>query len=533
MRKFNLIDEKWIPVRFSDGTRDEQGLGIRDVLLRSKEISAIEDPSPLVVAALYRFLLAVLYRALEGPTDIDQAKALFKAGLPEEKITAYLKEWENRFWLIDDKYPFGQVPTFQPKKWRSWTALAVEFNADTAKVLFDHANESEQSCITLAAATRWLLATQAFAVSTGKSEISHTGTAPSAGSIIAIPVGQTLHDTLLFSLVPQNRDIMQYDIPIWEKSPDTIEYLKTKVKVTGKKGGEEKDRTIERTATGIVDLYTWRTRSVILKKSPQGFVSEVGFASGIGYLESLVLDPMVGHTIKEIKDADTKENIKKKFAIQFDEKGIWRDFDSLLPDGELAPKVIENAATLCRRERNRAPIGVLVLGQKYFPPRPNVAFWRVEHFVLPEAISGDSSLRFEIHQILYDAEKAGNSLEKACEFYAKDIIAHGDRKVERKNILDFINQMTVISHYWTTLESRFHDILKKFTLGHDSDDLRCQWLTFVCNALQNAWNQHVALVSGRDAWAVRALVKAEKPVQDKCKELNEEIKKLKPEKEEP
>lgn len=84
MRKFNLVDEKWIPVRFLDGSRDE--LGISETLLRSSEIAVIEDPSPLVVAALHRFLLAVLYRALEGPTDIEQAKALFKAGLPGEGL---------------------------------------------------------------------------------------------------------------------------------------------------------------------------------------------------------------------------------------------------------------------------------------------------------------------------------------------------------------------------------------------------------------------------------------------------------------
>ena len=113
MSRFNLIDEKWIPVRSLDGTRDE--LGIRDTLLSSKEIAAIEDPSPLVVAAMHRFLLAVLYRALEGPTDIDQAKALFEAGLPGEKITAYLEKWRDRFWLFDEKWPFGQIPTFAPK----------------------------------------------------------------------------------------------------------------------------------------------------------------------------------------------------------------------------------------------------------------------------------------------------------------------------------------------------------------------------------------------------------------------------------
>ena len=167
MSRFNLIDEKWIPVRFLDGTREERGL--RDTLLRSNEIAAIEDPSPLVVAALHRFLLAVLYRALEGPTEIDRAKDLFKSGLPGEKIMAYLEMWRDRFWLFDEKYPFGQVPTFKPKNWRAWTALAVEYNADTAKVLFDHTSEEEPGSISPAAAVRWLLATQTFAVSTGKS----------------------------------------------------------------------------------------------------------------------------------------------------------------------------------------------------------------------------------------------------------------------------------------------------------------------------------------------------------------------------
>jgi CRISPR system Cascade subunit CasA len=59
MSRFNLIDEKWIPVRYPDGTRD--ALGIRDTLLQSSEITAIDDPSPLVVAALHRFLLTQVH----------------------------------------------------------------------------------------------------------------------------------------------------------------------------------------------------------------------------------------------------------------------------------------------------------------------------------------------------------------------------------------------------------------------------------------------------------------------------------------
>lgn len=530
MSRFNLIDEKWIPVRFLDGTHDE--LGTRDTLLRSREIATIEDVSPLVVAALHRFLLAILYRALEGPTDIDKAKTLFKAGLPGEKITAYLETWRDRFWLFDEKYPFGQIPTFAPKTWRAWTALAAEHNADNAKVLFDHLDVTEAGSISAAAATRWLLATQTFAVSAGKSEISHTGTAPSAGSVIAIPVGSNLLDTMCFCLVPQNRLVIQADVPLWEKGPESLQYLKTTTKVSDRKSGKVKDRAIERDATGIVDLYTWRTRAILFKQSLSDGISEVGLASGIGYKPSTELDPMLGYVIAEITDGETKEKVKKRVAIHLEEKGFWRDFDSLLPDdAHLAPRVIEHAVVLTKTNRKRFPRGVMVLGQRYFPPRPNIAFWRKEHFALPEAVSGDRDIRHDIRDILLDAEKAGDELNSACEAFAKDIVRHGNRKVERKDIRNVVEQMSAPAQYWSTLESRFHEILRDYTLERDPEEIRCQWLKSVRGSLKKAWDQHRASVSMGDAWAIRALVKAEKSVEDKLKELTREILKLEPQQE--
>jgi CRISPR system Cascade subunit CasA len=531
MSRFNLVDEKWIPVRFPGGTRDE--LGIRDTLLRCGEIATIEDPSPLVVAALHRFLLAVLYRALEGPTDIDQAKALFKEGLPSEKIKLYLEKWRDRFWLFDEKYPFGQIPTFEPKAWRAWTSLATEHNADNAKVLFDHVDVTSAGSINPAAAVRWLLATQTFAVSAGKSEISHTGTAPSAGSAMAIPIGLNLFDTLLFCLVPQSRIIMSGDIPLWEKDPESLEYLKTAIKVSDKKTGKEKYRTIERGPTGIVDLFTWRTRSIIFKELPDNGVSVMGFASGVGYKESMELDPMLGYTIKEITDLETKEKVKKRVTIHFEEKGFWRDFDSLLPDdARLAPKVIEHAVVLTKTDRKRLPRGVMVLGQKYFPPRPNIVFWRKEHFVLPEAISGDRYIRNDIRDILIDAENVDDALNHACKAFAKDILGHGERKTELKDIHNFVEQMSASAHYWSSLEPYFHQILSEYKLDRNPEDIRWSWLKFVRDTLKRSWELHRASVLTGDAWSVRALVRAEGSIGKMLKELNDEIKKLEPQKEE-
>jgi CRISPR system Cascade subunit CasA len=467
---------------------------------------------------------------LEGPTDIEQAKALFKGGVPVEKITAYLSKWneKNRFWLIDNDDPFWQVPTFKPNAWRAWTALAAEHNADNAKVLFDHVTVSDSGSISFADAAKWLLATQTFAVSAGKSEISHTGKAPSPGYLMVIPIGSNLMDTLIFCLFPQNREVMQDDFAIWEKEPETLEHLKSKTKVPDKKSGKEKDRAVERSATGIVDLFTWRSRSIILDSSLPDGISNLGFASGVGFKESAEVDPMLAYELVEVTDEDTKERVKVRTAIQLEEKGIWRDFDSLLPDDtQLAPKVIEHAATLSKFDRKRRPQGVMVLGQKYFPPRPNIAYWRGEFFVLPEAIISDRNLRYEIRKILLDANKAGNVLYTACELFAKNILSHGERKVEKKDIRCFVEQMTVLPEYWSTLETCFHEILGQYTLESDSENIYCQWLKSVRNALRNSWLQHNATISSRDTWAIRAVVKAEKIIDDKLTAINKLIEQLK------
>ncbi len=504
MSRFNLVDDKWIPVRFPDGTRDE--LGIRDTLLRSREISSIEDTSPLVVAALHRFLLAVLYSSLEGPTDIDQAKSLFKGGLPGDKITAYLEKWRERFWLFDEKYPFGQIPTFEPKTWRAWTVLAAEHNADNAKVLFDHVDVEAAGTISEAEATRWILATQTFSVSCGKSELSHTGTAPSATAAMVLPLGCDLSDTLLLSLIPQNREISAADHPLWERIPESVESLKD---------------GLVRSVSGFADRYTWRTRSIRLEADDSGQINKLAFASGVGNTTVDQIDPMHGYRIDEKNG---------KLPIQFRDRGFWRDFDSLLPDeSHLAPQVIEHATALTRLNRDRFPRSVMVLGQSN--NKAKIEYWRMERFALPESLTGDHFIRTEIRQLLNDAEDTQKSLWMACKSFARDILSRGEREPFGKDISRFVEQMPVNSWYWSTLESRFHEILREYCLDRDSEDIRCQWLKLVRDTLKTAWDQHSASVSTGDAWAIRALIKAEGLVLRKLKHLNDEIIKLEPVKE--
>ncbi|MEF3192826.1 MAG: type I-E CRISPR-associated protein Cse1/CasA [Halothiobacillaceae bacterium] len=498
MSRFNLIDEPWIPVRFPDGTRGE--LGIRDTLLRAKDITAIEDPSPLVVASLHRFLLAVLYRALEGPTDIDQAREWFKAGLPPEKIDAYLEKGHERFWLFDEKYPFFQIPDFEPKTWRAWTVLAAEHNADNAKVLFDHIDVNYAGAVPPGMAARWMLATQTFSVSAGKSELSHTGTAPSATAAMVLPVGRNLEDTLLLNLVPQNRTVFEQDLPVWERNAEALASLKAGA---------------ERAISGIADLYTWRTRSIRLGSDDAGNVHSLVFASGVKNASKDAIDPMLAYHI----DKD-----KGRLPLKFSERGLWRDFDSLLPDDAgLAPAVIEHAAALTRFARERFPQSVMVLGQAN--NKAKIEYWRMERFALPQALLGDRSIRTEIRQLLIDAEETQKALWQACRYFARDILSRGEREPDKEDVTKFVEQMPTNASYWSRLEAAFHDTLHKYTLECDPDSIRLDWLKTVRATLRDTWNQHAASVSTGDAWAIRALVHAEGAINKQLRVLNDEIQK--------
>ncbi len=511
MSRYNLIDEPWIPVR--DLARNRKGLGIRDTLANAEYLAAIEDPSPLVTAALHRFLLAVLYRALQGPCGIDEAKKLFRAGLPKGKIRRYLERWRGRFWLFDDEFPFGQISNLEPKAWRRWTALAAEHNADNAKVLFDHININASGTIPLAAAARWLFAAQTFAVSTGKSELSHTGTAPSAGALMVIPLGKTLADTLLFCLVPQNIDVLENDLPFWEREPESLARLKS---------------GFERPAAGIVDLYTWQSRSIRLKDDDPDGISELAFASGVGYEDSGLTDPLLAYATVDAKDRISGVKVKKRISVHLKERGLWRNFDSLLPDDtRRAPRVIDNSIALTEGNTHRFPDAVMVLGQKYNPPRPNILFWRMERFSFSRVIAGNRHIRSDIHSYLKEAEGAGRAIYTACADYAQSLLSRGNRKPEKEDIGNFIEQMPSLPHYWSTLEVKFHEMLRGYTRDKNPDNIRRDWLVELRNALSNAWKLHQCSIAGDDGWGIRALVRAERVIRRKIAGINAKIQSLK------
>jgi CRISPR system Cascade subunit CasA len=500
--RYNLIDEPWIPVRNLKGNLLE--LGMQDILLRAKEMAAIEDPSPLVVASLHRFLLAVLYRALMGPTDIEKAKSLFREGLPEGKIRAYLKKWRERFFLFDEKYPFGQNPNIPKDEIEPWTKLTAESNSTSNKVLFDHTDTNHPGERCPKECARWILSSMNYSISGGRGYYP----SPSPNAMMCIPLGRNLHETLCYGLVPYtNREVMHGDSALWEREPKALPLVNPK-----------------RVAFGYADLYSWQSRMILLEELASGGVSVMRFIAGEGFDNpSGVPDPMQPYTLHKTYG---------RLPVQFRaDKGTWRDFDSLLPDQDgLAPMTVQHAVRLAGGSVAKLPESVLVVGLKYTPPNANVDFWRMERFTLPRAAAGERYIRSDIHRFLEEyAKKTQDSLWSACSSYARNLLSRGNRNPDPKDVKAFVGQMVTIPWYWSILESGFYELLQDYELEREPDEIEREWLVVVRDALSETWKQHRISASLGDAWAIRALVKAEVHIDRKLKELNQLIGNLKEE----
>jgi len=501
---FDLVTQPWIPVRHDTRLIE---VSLEGVLLRAAEFQAIEDQSPLVLAALHRFLLAVLHRALKGPESPKQLAIWFRDGFPQEPIRAYLAEYHDRFDLFDPAQPFYQVPDFgRDLSERAWTILAPELNSDNNKVLFDHTITAHPEPLGSAQAARLIIANQVFALSAGKSVLCHTATAPIATAATILVQGNTLLETLCLNLALYTARQATRDRASWEESPLTVTQLKD-------------SETVRRPPVGIVDRYTWQTRAIKLhpeERDGETIVTRISYASGVRCDDLAEIgDPLVAYR-RDSKDA------ARRYPIGFfrDGRSLWRSFNALLPVPERyngAPvegaAIIEYAGALYDElalDDGGTPqtAQVLVIGQAN--DQAKIEFWRMERYQLPTALLGDPDLRTLIAESLALADETGQRLNGAARALAKKLLSQGKRDPHKDDISKLVGSLPHGAAYWSALERDFAEWLA----GLGPDDLlhmnttKRQWLERVDRRARQAWALTARSV-GADARALRALFDSE------------------------
>ncbi|MBN1319013.1 MAG: type I-E CRISPR-associated protein Cse1/CasA, partial [Anaerolineales bacterium] len=243
-QSFNLLKEPWIPCIRGDGNPVE--LSLRETLARANSLRELHGESPLVIAALYRLLLAVLHRVF-GPADHEAWYELWRAGkFDMAPLDAYLSQWESRFDLFDPEHPFYQAADDRVKP-KPVGSLVHEVASGNNATLFDHHTDSDSILLSPPGAARTLLAAQAFGLA-GLSGLEQKFTdAPCARGIVFLIHGYNLFETLLLNLIAYPNDVFfvtrSSDLPSWELDDPHLP-----------------DRNWP---SGYLDFLTWQNRRVL------------------------------------------------------------------------------------------------------------------------------------------------------------------------------------------------------------------------------------------------------------------------------
>ncbi|MDA8312695.1 MAG: type I-E CRISPR-associated protein Cse1/CasA [Actinomycetota bacterium] len=326
--RFDLIDEPWLPVRLCDGTTREVGVG--EALIGAHTIAGLDIEFPSQEPALLRLLLAVCYRALEGPVDDEAWESLWTAErLPKRPITEYLDRWRERFDLFHPVSPFFQTPGLEPAGKdgvRPASKLIAYAPSGNNVPIFTPITDAMSVTLRPAEAARWLVERHAWGTASDKTgamgnpRVKDGRDTPAIGHLgwigFVAPVGRTLKETLLLNLVPWSRklwvSIGPDDLPAWERPPT---------------GPERKTRPPD----GTTDLFTWQGRRIRLypeRRDGEVVVARVLVCAGDDVQRDAIqtVEPHTGWRMTKEKDGSrTYQPNRARVGQQ-----VWRGLSALL-----------------------------------------------------------------------------------------------------------------------------------------------------------------------------------------------------------
>jgi len=465
---FDLVDESWLPCVRDDGTPVE--LGLYDTLAQAHTLRELHGETPLGTAALHRLLLAILHRNF-GPQSRKAWSQLWRQGRWDEAaLRDYFDEWRPRFDLFNDDHPFYQSPDppGDPKPLNR-LFLPLAYNS----TLFEHQLADGSLSIPAAQAARWLVTMQASGIGTGP-PFNPYPAGPLTNTMLVMPQGRTLYETLAFNLVEYHDDkpipALREDKPIWEydenpfpPDPKTF-YL-----------------------PGYLGYLTWQSRTIRLLPEREGgeiWMRECYISQGARW-ERTIEDPMKTYSMARTKGVGMIPLRLRK------DKALWRNAHALFQfnDQNIRPPLTFSRLAEHVDHGDLDPsltYSYVALG--LCNDNARLDFFRHECMPLPLAYLTDETLDEKLRDALKVAEDVGTALYRAGWELAQWIVSPADKKKARKDdTKPVFAQLRVERLYWSRLEVPFQCFLRD--LPRDRQAALDDWIETLQRTARNAFNE--------------------------------------------
>jgi CRISPR system Cascade subunit CasA len=474
---FNLLDEPWLPVRFTDGRLRD--VGLLELFSHAGQIAYLAETSPPSLIACYRLLLAITHRALTRAQgswkDRDRAR-WYREGLPEDAMRDYLEHWRERFWLFHPECPFMQVAALAMAeetrdKCKPWTQIAIGKSCGEDPVFFDHSMDHRIEPVSCEKALRELLGYLQFVVGcrtlrigASRNEDNSDKAGPLANTAAVVPVGSTLDETLCLSLHPASLTIE--DLPAWERP-------------TVQLGDLSAGPTL---ATGANDRYTRLTRAVLLVPGDNGDVQWIRFAAGLALGDDVnAPDPMASYR------AGSNAMVRLTFS---EGRAFWRDLPALIPDAE--GKASKPASVLGYSANLHAELGTLQAEQPVLiagvaSNQAKLLRWRSEQIALPAIFLQDASLGVYLREELARAENVYSQIRSISIPMYAETMPDPNHKDTHSRAREIVDAASAASVFFSELERTLPPIMTLIA-GGAIDDAYGEWSQCLLHAVKDTWD---------------------------------------------
>ena len=421
MATFRLDREPWIQVVGTDGTA--KAANLVQVISDATKISSMSG-SPLEVAAITRFLLAIIY-LVDTPTSLDAWAKLWadRVGFMC-RCAKYVQAQTDAWDLFHEAHPFGQLPKLG-KTLNPAHILVYEAARKNNAIFTDHSVEDTPVPIPAAALARGLIVTNAYAGSSGGGYRS----GPLAMRTVAMLCGRTLDETLLLNLLVQSEPPTAYDWNTYGHAPDR--------------------------AAGSVDLvrrYLWTSRRVCLIPDAAGTVAAtMMLAPGDEMPESeRTEDPMVAMR----KDSKGTAYVPLRLEAG---RALWRAAHVLLNWHEDVRRLaaVDQLNRLVRRGnvlRNH-PVSMRVCAVAGEAQGPSTELWRDEMLTFGLSVIADDTRYAKLVKAVSDAEEAASTARKRIYSFAARYLQNGaESSPDKENVGRLADELSPdLIDFWAAL----------------------------------------------------------------------------------
>ncbi|BBF86005.1 CRISPR-associated protein, Cse1 family [Aquitalea magnusonii] len=489
-----LLDQAWLPVRYTDGQVRE--VGLLQLFADADRISGLAETTPPSLIALYRLLLAITHRAFIrglGRWSISDIKRYYREGLPVAVLQDYLEHWRERFYVFHPTWPFMQVAALATaeetrEKSKPWTQISLASSNGNAPVLFDHAVDTLATRVPVAQLLRQMLGFLQYTPGGLVKTVRDSDKAgPLANTAAILPLGDTLAQTLCLALHPASLEA-EGDLPAWERPPPDMAALLAAPSL----------------ATGPNDRYTRLSRAVLLLPDDENghTVSQIRFAAGLALAE----DEHAPDHMASYRAGNTG-----MVRLGFSEgRAIWRDLPTFLPDASgkhALPAAVLSHASKLLTQQGVTPgwLAVMVLGVA--SDKAKLLRWRVERFNLPQALLGQEDAAQVLRHYLRLGEELFGELRKTASAMLAKAMPDPDHKDTGSRARTIFDNGPAPAAYFSSLESRLPQLLPLIA-NMQADAVDHYWKEARLAAAEIAWAS-VCRQLGDSARALRARAQSE------------------------